>query len=270
MEQKVTTGSLAVVGIGIRIAGQITPEARSYIEQADKLLFLTADPVSYGWLIELNSTAESLHSFYNSDKSRLSSYHEMVGHILSYVRQGLDVCVASYGHPGVFAYPMHEAIRTARSEGFIATMLPGISAEDCLFADLGVDPGETGCQSFEATDFLVFKRKFDTSSPLILWQVGLVGVLGYKDQSSLWSLSGLRILLEYLQEYYDPNHQVIVYEAAQYPVCKPITDRVALIEVPTAKVTPLSTLYVPPKASASPDSVMIERLGIDVSKIRKM
>jgi len=34
-------------------------------------------------------------------------------------------------------------------------MLPGISAEDCLFADIGVDPGIYGCQSFEATDLFV-------------------------------------------------------------------------------------------------------------------
>jgi hypothetical protein len=34
-------------------------------------------------------------------------------------------------------------------------MLPAISAEDCLFADLGVDPADHGCPSYEATDFLV-------------------------------------------------------------------------------------------------------------------
>jgi hypothetical protein len=37
-------------------------------------------------------------------------------------------------------------------------MLPGISAEDCLFADLGIDPGIYGCQSYEATDFLANGR----------------------------------------------------------------------------------------------------------------
>ena len=49
-------------------------------------------------------------------------------------------------------------------EGFNAQMLAGISAEDCLFADLGLDPGKNGCQSFEATDFLIRRRQFEPTS----------------------------------------------------------------------------------------------------------
>ena len=48
-------------------------------------------------------------------------------------------------------------------------MLPGISSEDCLFADLGVDPGVSGCQSYEATDFLMNAPIIDSSTQLILW-----------------------------------------------------------------------------------------------------
>ena len=32
---------------------------------------------------------------------------------------------------------------------------PGISAEYCLVADLGIDPGATGMQSMEATQFMI-------------------------------------------------------------------------------------------------------------------
>jgi hypothetical protein len=77
--------------------------------------------------------------------------------ILSYVRKGFLFVVD----------PAHESIRRARMEGISACMLPGISAEDCLFAELGIEPSENGCQSFEATDFLVYKRKFDNRSSLI-------------------------------------------------------------------------------------------------------
>jgi hypothetical protein len=34
---------------------------------------------------------------------------------------------------------------------------------------------ESGCQSYEATDFLVHRRKTDKSSALVLWQAGVVG-----------------------------------------------------------------------------------------------
>jgi hypothetical protein len=57
--------------------------------------------------------------------------------------------------------------------GVSARMLPGVSAEDNLIADLGVDPA--GLQSYEATGFLVYKYRFDTSAGLVLWQVGVLG-----------------------------------------------------------------------------------------------
>ena len=100
----------AIVGTGIEAAGQVTVEARAYIEQADKLFFLVATEVTRGYLRKLNSTAEDLHHFYKTDKDRFSSYLEMIDRILTEVRAGLNVCVAFYGHPGVFVYPGHEAI----------------------------------------------------------------------------------------------------------------------------------------------------------------
>ncbi|MFK9297939.1 hypothetical protein ACJEJR_24330, partial [Escherichia coli] len=54
-------------------------------------------------------------------------------------------------------------------------MEPGISAEDCLYADLGIDPGIVGCQHFEATQFMLYRRVIDTAGYLILWQVGAAG-----------------------------------------------------------------------------------------------
>ena len=37
-------GSLTIVGTGIQAGGQVTVEAQAHMEQADKLLFLVADP----------------------------------------------------------------------------------------------------------------------------------------------------------------------------------------------------------------------------------
>ena len=47
-------------------------------------------------------------------------------------------------------------------------------------ADWNVDPTTTGCQSFEATDFLAGRRRFDPSSVLILWQVGALDQPGQR------------------------------------------------------------------------------------------
>lgn len=96
--------------------------------------------------------------------------------MLKDVRAGFNVLGIFYGHPGVFVSPSHRAIAIARDEGFQAKMLPGVSAEDYMFADLGFDPAVPGCMSQEATGILVHNWKLDTSIHNIIWQVGSVGV----------------------------------------------------------------------------------------------
>jgi hypothetical protein len=138
-------------------------------------------------------------------------------------------------------------------------MLPGISSEDCLFADLGIDPGRNGCQSFEATSFLIYRRRFDPSVPLILWQIGVVGDPGHRTECNL---SGLGILVEFLIQHYDPAHEVVVYHASQYVGIGPTVQRLPLERVPDAHVTVSSTLLVPAKGMAVPDPAMVDRLKI--------
>ncbi|OAX34568.1 hypothetical protein K503DRAFT_832959 [Rhizopogon vinicolor AM-OR11-026] len=71
--------------------------------------------------------------------------------MLKDVRAGHHVLGVFYGHPGVFVSPSHRAIAVARQEGYKARMLPGISAEDFMFADLEFDPAYSGCRTCEAT-----------------------------------------------------------------------------------------------------------------------
>ncbi len=254
-------GSLAVVGTGYLAAGHVTAESETLIKTAERCLYMVADPAAEAWIQQLNPRAESLRNAYAPGKPRRESYREMVERMLVPVRQGFDVCAAFYGHPGVFAFPSHEAIRQARAEGLEARMFPGVSAEDCLFADLGLDPAMHGCQSFEATDFLVRRRCFDPSSNLILWQAGGIGVATY-EREDLWSRSGLRVLAEVLLQHYPASHQVVIYEAAVYPVCDPLILRVPLGRLAEARVSVISTLHVPPLRPAPLDLEMLDRLGI--------
>ena len=211
------------------------------------------------WITRLNKTAESLARFYRSGKPRIQTYSEIVEEILTWVRRGLRVCAVFYGHPGVFVTPSHQAVLRARSEGFTATMLPGVSAEDCLFADLGLDPGDAGCQSFEATSFLLYHREFDTSVPLILWQIGTIGEgSGIAEPSR----RGLELLLHRLADRYGSDHEVVLYEASPYAICDPTVERVAVTTIDPAKVSGMATLYVPPKGRPTPDREMFDRLGI--------
>jgi uroporphyrin-III C-methyltransferase len=193
----------------------------------------------------------------------------MVESILAPVREGYHVFAAFYGHPGVFVYSSHEAVRRALREGYLAEMTAAISAEDCLFADLGVDPGIPGCQSFEATDFLICDRKFDPRSSLVLWQIGVIGLLTWWEQD-YDCRPGLQVLTERLLQTYPADHVVIVYEAAHLPTGEPRRDPVALKNLGSAAVTPISTLYIPPREVAEIDHNMLARLGIPEDAIQRI
>jgi uncharacterized protein YabN with tetrapyrrole methylase and pyrophosphatase domain len=253
-----TPGTLTVVGTGIRHGLQTTPEAREAIESAGKVLYLFPDRVPVRWIEGLNASAESLAGLYAIGKPRAATYDEMVEEILRWVHKGLDVCAVFYGHPGAFVDPGHRAIRLAREEGFPATMLPGVSAEDCLFADLGVDPGD-GCQTFEATEFLLFPPVFDSRVPLVLWQVAAIGRRVGRDEPDR---TGLQVLADRLGESYGPDHEVVLYQAAAYAIGGPWIRKVLVRDLPAAEVRLMSTLYVPPQGRRTADPDMFDRLGM--------
>jgi uncharacterized protein YabN with tetrapyrrole methylase and pyrophosphatase domain len=256
------TGSLIIVGTGLRTVGQLTVESIAWIRRADKVFYLVSDPVGESLILQLNPSAESLQKYYVHGKLRLQTYKDFVDRIMESVRDGNQTCAAFYGHPGVFVTPSHEAIRQARSEGYLARMLPGISAEDCLFADLGIDPATSGCQAYEASDFVINHRKIDPSSSVILWQVGFVGELTF--QQTGYANSGLPLLLEKLAQYYRPDHSVFVYEAAVLLGCEPVIRPFSLCQLPSVPLSPASTLYIPPAQTAVPDRNMYQRLGLTI------
>jgi uncharacterized protein YabN with tetrapyrrole methylase and pyrophosphatase domain len=252
--------SLSVVGTGIQTVAQTSLQAKQCIENADRVHVFAADAVTEHWIGKINEKVNSLNRFYEPNKDRAITYEQMIDAVLNDVASDFNVCLVSYGHPGVFAYPTHEAVRRARDAGYHAQMLPAVSSDACLFADLGVDPGATGCQSFEATDFLIHHRRYDPHSILLLWQIGVIGEAGYKSDSGAWNREGVRVLTAVLREVYPSDHVVSVYEAARYACCKPKIVNVRLEDLPEAAISVISTLYVPPIANAQTDLEMLARL----------
>ena len=237
-------GSLVVIGTGIRTVGHMTVESLAWISIADIVFYLVADPVAEAVIRELNPGAVSLRGHYGEGVPRSKSYEAMIEEIMGSVRDGKRTVAAFYGHPGVFAFPSHESVRRARREGYLGFMLPGISAEDCLFADLGVDPAVNGCQSYEATDFLLHDRIIDNSSQLVLWQVGVVGDWTYR--AAGYDLKAFPMLIGRLQSLYGYWHEVMLYQAAIFPGVLPTIIRIALGHLTTEYVNAGTTMYVPP------------------------
>lgn len=210
-------GSLIIVGSGIKSVGHLTIETQGWIQHSDIVLFCVADPATEVWIKENSKKSIDLYQFYGNEKKRLDTYIDMADEMLKYVRRGKSVCGVFYGHPGVFVYPSHRAVQIAKSEGYKAAILPAISALDCLFADCGVDPSSKGSQTVEATDLLLRKRKLTTDGHVIVWQIGCVGDLGFNFAG--YDNRNLNILVDYLETFYSPDHEVVHYQGSQYPMC---------------------------------------------------
>lgn len=240
------------------LGAHIGPRARSTIEQADVVFVAVSDPLVEAWIQGMHRDVRSLQPFYREGKSRHHTYRQMVAAMLDEVRLGRTVCGAFYGHPGVFARVPHEAIAWARKEGFEARMEPGISAEDCLYADLGLDPGSTGCQHFEATQYLLYRRRTDPSALLVLWQVGVAGDRSTARFSA--SRPHLKVLVQRLAEDYSLNHSIMLYEAATLPIAQPRMEGMRLEELIDAEVRLQTTLVMPPAVPMQRDEAMVARL----------
>ena len=137
-------------------------------------------------------------------------------------------------------------------------MLPGISAEDCLIADLGVNPGERGWQSYEATELLLRRHPLDPTAGLVLWQVDAVGKFTYDAEPVT---AGLELLAEYLLDAYPAEHEALFYTASMYSIAEPLVEPVVLGALARHEQPP-ATLYVPPLEPRPPDPEKVRRLGV--------
>ena len=242
-----SAGSLVVVGSGIQFGRHVSERTLSEIQQA-QVVFCLADPFALAMITRLRPDTINLGTHYAPGRDRRETYRDIEAAIMREVRAGKAVCAVFYGHPGVFADVPHQVIRKTRAEGLIARMEPGISAEACLYADLGIDPGQRGVQSLEATHFLCFERQIDPQGLVLLWQVTLTGD---------WSCTrleadrdGLKALVEKLMRWYPPDHEVILYEAAQLPIESFRAERLRLSDLPDASYKEFTSLVIPPLAAA--------------------
>lgn len=251
--------SLTLVGTGIKFLSHLTTEAKAHIEQADCVLYLVNEPAMKAWIEETNRNAEALDFLYAKQGSRTESYQQITRYIVDIVKSEQHVCVALYGHPTVFAQPALHAAEETRKLGIETRILPGISAEDCLFADLGINPG-SGCLSLEATDLLIHDRLIDPTCHVILWQIGLTGIITHTENPD--PKPGLALLADQLKKTYSENHPITLYVAAQYPSFEPQTIELTLNELADSHPPRLATLYIPPAKAVNANQRIIEQLGL--------
>jgi tetrapyrrole methylase family protein / MazG family protein len=246
--------ALVVVGSGIKFVSHLTTETKVHIEAADKILYLVNEPAMQAWLNQFTD-AESLDDLYFKHAVRKTAYKEITSYILKNLEKYAYVCVVLYGHPTVYAKPALDAVILAKQRGYYAEILPAISAENCLFADLLINPGASGSLSVEATALLKYRKKIDISYHVIIWQIGVIDAMGHAHLHD--NTKGIHKLFEYLKEFYDPKQEIILYQAAQYPGFNPSILRIDLHELPYTQFSNITTLYIPPVIKLNEEMDMV-------------
>jgi len=107
---------------------------------------------------------------------------------------------------------------------------------------------------------LLRQRSLDVFSHTIIWQIAATGDLAFSFKG--YNGKNVPSLVEYLLRQYPYDHEVAIYEAAQYPVCEPVIRRIKLAELTHQMMSGISTLYVPPKEKPPVHLGMLKRLGL--------
>lgn len=237
-------GSLVCVGVGIRLDAHMTPLTDSYIRDADVVFAVGLEEAARTALSRMHHDVRDLYSASDANSSLVEESYDIAQSLLDEVRAGKRVCAAFCGHPGVFAGAAHTAIHAARKEGFPAHMEPAVSAADCLYADLGIDPGKYGCQHYDASQIMFYRRSIDTSAYLILWQAGA------KERRST---SYRQLLVDVLAREYPLDHNVLVYSAPSASNQPFLVDSARIDALVHLDLHPLATIVIPPAADLLPD-----------------
>lgn len=259
MDTQNKQGSITCVGLGMTLGAHISPISRNHIETADVVFTGVSNHLVELWVKEMNPDVRSLQPLYQEGKDRRITYREMVDVMMEEVRKGKNVVGAFYGHPGIFAWSPHKVIETAKKEGFNAHMEPGVSAEDCLYADLGIDPGKRGSQHYEASHLMFYNINIEPTAYLILWQVGIAG-----DGSAAKFATGemhRKVLVEVLSNTYPPQHEVVLYECPTLAIDNPRIEWVKLSELPKKQVSQHTTLVIPPLGTPQKNKYITQRLA---------
>ncbi len=235
-----------VCGSGIKSIAHLTKETISCIRHADMTIYLANEPVIENWIQTNSNNHISLEDTYFSHSDRAESYKAMTKKIIETANTFESTCVVFYGHPCIFAQSALAACHELyKSKTHKIEILPSISALDCLYSDLKINPASHGCQSYEATDFLLYDRSLDTEAHLILWQFGLLGMTKHDRSKSKIRL--YQLMKKKLLSLYNKHHKIIIYEATQYPTFEPQISEYTISDIhANMPLNKLSTVYIPP------------------------
>jgi uncharacterized protein YabN with tetrapyrrole methylase and pyrophosphatase domain len=234
-----------IVGLGIVSVHQITREVEAAMQRSQEVLYIANGFGLAEYLSQLCPHVTDLSAAYQEGEDRMNAYNIMTAKVVEAALDHHPVTFALYGHPLVFAWPPFQVLEVASLLGLRTKVLPGVSAMDCLFVDLKLDPAG-GLQMYEATDLLLCQRPLQADIPCLVWQIGAVETRLYSQSTS--KPERFSRIKNYLLKYYPPDHNATAVCCSSFPLVPSQLTTFALkdIEMYAQDLSSGVTLYIPP------------------------
>lgn len=236
-----------IIGLGIQSVRHITREAEAAISRSKEVLYISADFGIREFLEERCPKVTDLHTVsYHEANERMDAYDTMSAKVIEAALDHPPVTFALYGHPMVFVAPSRLVIESSRILDLRVRVLPAISAMDCLFVDLELDPSLQGLQSYEATDLLLRRRPLQPDVPCLIWQIGAVESILYTERMN--KPGRFSRIKQYLLQYYPPDHRMTIVHSSTHPLVKSqiVTCSIAEMDKHAVDLHQGATVYIPP------------------------
>ncbi len=250
---------LIIVGSGIKSLSHLTRETECTIKEANLVLYLLNEPIIEQWIQVNSNKYESLEDIYFSHSLRSDAYAEISKKIIASLDMFEHLCVVMYGHPIFLCDSISNLTEILRNMLIDFMILPAVSSLDCLFADLKINPSQ-GFHAVDATDLLLYNNLLCKFNHLIIWQIGLVGVLG--NTKSLSNVKSLNILCNKLINFYGPKQCCFIYEASIYPHLQPVIIEIPLERLNQVTISTISTVYIPAETKPQISKSNFKELGM--------
>jgi precorrin-2 methylase len=139
---------LYLVGAGVRVPGQFTVEAIDALKRCALVFSVLPSHAEAELLRSFEIQPHSLWELYRADRVRRESYDEIARVILEAAETNSPVGYIAQGNPVVLDSVTATLLEGARSRGWSAVVLPGVSSIDTVLVDLEHEPA-SGLQIFD-------------------------------------------------------------------------------------------------------------------------
>ena len=205
-----TTGRryhLYLVGLGIRGAAQVTLETEAVLRRCTRVYYIHDDPAVAAYLRDVCPRVFNAARYYTEGRSFRRTYEAIIAAVTRSAVRWPPVAIAVYGHPLVYVVLANWLLKEP-PPGLRVKALPAVSALDCLFTDLNLNPADAGLQMYDANQLLLKRRPLQPDVPCLIWQPRIVESTYY---TRAWSRpQRFRRLRDYLLGFYPKDHHVVV------------------------------------------------------------